>query len=319
MIRAVGRESSKPPLLFLHTSIPHVPWHYLPDGRQYTVIGPSMPGVTEGRWVGPQWLADQSYQRHLVQSQFADRLLGRLMDRLKAADLYDRALIVVTADHGVSFRSGDRRRRPTPTNVHDVANMPLFVKAPEQREGRVVDGVARTIDVLPTIARELGIRLRDEVDGVPLGTRGDDPATEIDVPDSWELGTTTTFGTFLREREERRAHEKALLAAADYDPFRMGPRPDLIGRRGVGSTVRFRLDDPAAYEDVSPDAPVLPAYVTGKVSGLRSGAELAVTVNGRIAATTRLVGRRFGALVSTDAFRIGANRVGVVEIGSGGI
>ena len=319
ILEAVGRQGEKPPLLFLHTSIPHVPWHYLPDGRQYTVIGPSMPGVTEGRWVGPQWLADQSYQRHLVQTQFADRLLGRLMERLKEAGLYDRALIVVTADHGVSFRSGDWRRRPTPTNVHDVANMPLFVKAPEQREGRIVDGVARTIDVLPTIAREMGIRLRDEVDGVPLGTRGDDPATELDVPDSWELGTTTTFGTFLREREERRAHEKALLAAADYDPFRMGPRPELMGRIAAGSPVRFRLDDPAAYEDVSLDAPVLPAYITGKVSGERSGVELAVTVNGRIAATTRLDGRRFGALVAPDVLRAGENRIGVVRIGSGRI
>jgi hypothetical protein len=315
ILRAVDRRGARPPLLFLHTSLPHVPWYFLPDGRRYTVIGPSVPGLEEGRWVGPQWLADQAFQRHLVQTQFADRLLGRLLDRLKSAGLYERALVVVTADHGVSFRAGDRRRRPTPTNVHDVASMPLFIKLPDQRSGRIDDGAVRTIDVLPTITRELGIRLPERVDGVPAGEPDTDPATKIDVPDSWELGTTTTFGTFRRLRAERRRYERSLLAAAGYDPFRIGPRPELIGRRvRAVASGRIRLDDAAAYGDVSLEAPVLPAYVTGTVSGLPDGAELAVTVDGRIEATTRVDGRRFGALLPPEALRAGANRIEVVEL-----
>ncbi|HWM11641.1 MAG TPA: sulfatase-like hydrolase/transferase, partial [Solirubrobacteraceae bacterium] len=153
MLRAVDRRGSRPPLLFLHTSLPHVPWRYLPDGREYSA---PTAGLVEGAWTGPQWQADQAYQRHLLQAQYADRLLGRLLDRIRAAGWYDRALVVVTADHGVAFRAGDRRRTPTPTNLHDVANMPLFVKVPGQVDGEVVDGAVRTIDVLPTIARDLG-------------------------------------------------------------------------------------------------------------------------------------------------------------------
>ena len=123
----------------------------------------------------------------------------------------------------MSFRSGDRRRRPTPTNVHDVANIPLFIKLPGQHEGGVEDTAVRTIDVLPTIADELGLRLREPVDGVPVGERDADPDNEIDVPDSWELGTTTDFGTILRQREERRRYERSLLEAAGYDAFNDGP------------------------------------------------------------------------------------------------
>ncbi len=315
ILRAIDRPSERPPLLFLHTSLPHIPWHYLPDGRRYPVLGLTEPGLEEGRWTGAQWLADQNFQRHLVQTQFADRLLGRLLDRLKAAELYERALIVVTADHGVSFRAGDRRRRPTPTNVHDVANMPLFVKLPGQTEGAIEDGVARTIDVLPTIAAELGLRLPEGVDGVPLGTRGGDPATELDVPDSWEGGTTTTFGEFLRQREARRERERSLLGAAGYDPFRMGPRPDLVGRplRG-GSAVGFSLEDPGAYDDVRVDEAILPAYIEGTVTGVADGAVLAVTVNGRVAATTRADGRRFAALVSPRRLSAGRNRIRLFEI-----
>jgi hypothetical protein len=297
----------------VHTSLPHQPWHYLPDGRQYTA--PTAPGLDEGQWVGPQWLADQSWQRHLVQTQFADTLFGRLVDRLRAADLYDRALIVVAADHGVSFRAGDRRRRPTPTNVHDVANLPLLIKTPGQRSGRVVDSAVRTIDVLPTIARELGLRLRDPIDGVPASERDADPATEIDVPDSWELGTTTTFGEFLRQREERRRYERTLLRAAGDDPYRLGPRPELVGIPPVGlPTARFRLADPAAFDDLDPSGAVVPAFVAGTVRGVPEGGELAIAVNGRIEATTRVDGRRFGALVAPRALRGGRNRIAVYDI-----
>lgn len=308
-IEAIGRPGERPPFIFLHTSIPHIPWHYLPDGTRYET-GVSLPGVVDGTWVGPQWLADQGFQRHLLQTQFADSLLGRLMQALRRADLYDRALVVVAADHGVSFRAGDRRRRPTPTNVHDVANVPLLIKTPEQAEGRVVDTAVRTIDVLPTIARELGLRLREPVDGVPADERSSDPSQEIDVPDSWEKGTTTVFGTFLRQREDRREYERSLLEPAGYDAFRMGPRPDLVGRR-VGEEMpagegRVVLDEPGPT----------PVWISGTTT-LPSGTELAIAVNGRVAATTRVDGRRFGALVPPQVVD-GDDEIAVLEIAGEG-
>ena len=301
--RAAGRRGSRPPFLFLHTSLPHVPWRFLADGRQYAVAAPSIPGLVEGAWTGPQWQVDQAYARHLLQAQYADRLLGGLLERLRATGIYDRALVVVTADHGVSFRAGDRRRTPTPTNLHDVASVPLFIKVPRQRSGRVEGGAVRTIDVLPTIGRELGIRLTG-VDGVPAGERGSDPATEIDMPDSWEGGTTQTFGTVLRQRAERRRRERALLGAADYDPYAIGPRPDLVGARAVARSAsdgRLRLASGAPW-------------VSGRVTGLPEAATLAIAVDGRVEATTRTWRRgRFGTLV-----RPRAGRVTVLEVGRDG-
>jgi len=322
--RAAGATGSRPPFLFLHTSLPHAPWWYLPDGRRHTEER-ALPGLIEGEWVGPQWLVDQAFQRHLVQTEFADRLLGTLLERLRSTGLYDRALVVVTADHGVSFRAGDRRRVPTPTNLQDVASVPLFIKAPGQRDGRVESGAVRTIDVLPTIARELGLRLSGRVDGLPAGERDSDPGTRIEVPDSFGLGTTGTFGAVLEQRVERLRYERALLDAAGDDLYAMGPRPRLIGRRpgalphGDG---RARLDSRDAYDDVRPDSPTVPAFVSGTVTGLAEGSELAVTVNGRIEATTRVDGSgdglRFAALVAPDALRTGANRIGVLAIGPSG-
>ena len=38
--------------------------------------------------------------------EFLDRLIGRLVQHLKQVGMYDDTLIVITADHGVSFRAG---------------------------------------------------------------------------------------------------------------------------------------------------------------------------------------------------------------------
>ena len=102
-IKAIGEPGSRPPLVFLHTSIPHIPWHFTPEGKRYET-GVSLPGVIDGTWVGPQWLADQGFQRHLLQTEYTDKLLGDLLGRMRKAGLYDRALLVVLADHGVSFK-----------------------------------------------------------------------------------------------------------------------------------------------------------------------------------------------------------------------
>ena len=79
-------------------------------------------------------------------------MLGRLLDRLRATGLYDRAVLVVTADHGVSFRAGQKRRPLSEGNLEDIAYVPLFVKTPGQQRGRIAAVAARTTDIFPTLA-----------------------------------------------------------------------------------------------------------------------------------------------------------------------
>jgi hypothetical protein len=195
--------------------------------------------------------------------------------------------------------------------------MPLFVKLPGQREGATVDTAVRTIDVLPTIAEELGLTLRDPVDGIPVDERDADPDTEIDMPDSWELGTTTDFGTILRQRRERLRYERSLLEPADYDVWKIGPRPDLVGRRARATESgdgRVELEDPGQFDDVDLDSALLPIWVSGTVTALPGGSDLAIVVNGVVQATTKVDRGRFGALVPPKALQAGANSVEVLEI-----
>ena len=138
-----------------------MPWVRLPSGQQYADRRPDVPGVENDSWGEDRLLARQGQERFLLQAGYVDRLVGELVRTLRRRGLYDRSLLVITADHGVSFQPGRPRRQITPETLPDIAPVPLFVKLPGQRAGRVDDRMARTVDIVPTIADQLKIRLDD--------------------------------------------------------------------------------------------------------------------------------------------------------------
>jgi hypothetical protein len=294
-IEALGDRGSRPPLVFVHSTLPHGPWRYLPDGRQYDIEGRGYPGLGPETWTGAQWQVDQSFQRHVLQVQYVDRLLGRLLDALRP---YDDAVLVVTADHGASFVTGQPRRPANAANIGTIAPVPFFVKLPGQRSGKVDDGAVRTIDVLPTIAAAAGVRVPWKADGMPAADRPVDPAAPIDMSHAGEPVLTEPLSSVLSKRDERDEAEVALLRGGVWA---IGPRPDLLGRRvAAGSR---RLTDP---------------FVSGRADGVAPDTEIAVAVNGRVVATTRTYrdgGRSvYDALVPPSSLHDGTNTVAALQI-----
>ena len=158
-------------LWFKHVLLPHVPWQFYPSGRHYRRHAPEpIPGLNGPEGFGDPWLVKVSYQRHLLQLGLADRLLGELLGRVRRLGLFRDALVVVVADHGIGFHVGVERRTVTPGNVEDLAPVPLLVKLPGQRRGRITDAHVETIDVLPTILDVARVRTTSE-DGRPLAAR----------------------------------------------------------------------------------------------------------------------------------------------------
>ena len=144
-------------LNFLHIQFPHTPWWYTPDGRQYTnhVLIPELHDET---WTKDKAAVDGYLRRYVEQLRFLDRLVGELRGSLVRRRIWDDALVVLVADHGVAFVPGASRRFVSLANFAEVASVPLFVKAPSQRRGRTSDELARTTDILPTIGDYLGAR-----------------------------------------------------------------------------------------------------------------------------------------------------------------
>ncbi len=275
-LRAFGSEAvpgDQPTLDFGHFLLPHQPWDWLASGRMYDA--PDPPRSAEfGDW-HDQTTAGLGRQRHLVQLRYTDSLLDEVLDDLRADGLYDEALVIVTADHGVGFVGGEPLRAVSEANYHEVMWTPLLVKEPGQTEGAVDDRPTETIDIVPTIADVLGVDIPWEVDGASVfddeADRSDRPARMID----WRFNTVEPDGDFVElDREEgfaRVLESTTPMAGRADDPdavLRIGEYEDLVGTRAREA----ETGPPAAFAvttfsrptfTVPPGAEELPAYVEG--------------------------------------------------------
>jgi hypothetical protein len=179
-----------------HSDLPHAPYQYTASGRRYTTET-DLPGLSGEQWTEDPGPVREGLRRYLKQLGLVDKLVGELVGRLKRIGLFDRALVVVTADHGVSFQAGESRRNVGVKNIGEIAGMPLLIKAPGQRRGRIVDSAATTEDILPTIGSLLGARWS-------AGGRSLENASgSARVTVSGENGpVTVSFGGFIRLRNQ---------------------------------------------------------------------------------------------------------------------
>lgn len=325
---AGGADGADPPFHFLHVLLPHHPWIYLRSGQRFTLQRTDV-GLRNERWLDDEWAATIRYQRHLLQVQYVDTVVGALVTRLRAAGVYDDALLAVTADHGASLRPGFPFLQATEASFADIAAVPLFIKRPGQRQGVTVDANVETIDLLPTLAAELRVRLPWTTDG----------ANVLDPAWSGRPAKTLLAGGATRRLSgpadlrgavmERVAHKLALFA--DGDPLEApaaGGRTDLIGGRAADfpaapADIDVTVDAPDLLGAVDPEGDFVPAHVTGAVAA-RDGAPpplLAVTLNGVVAAVTRpysfsAYGRdgAWEAIVDPGLLRPGANTLGVFAV-----
>jgi len=82
--------------------------------------------------------------------------------------------------------------------------------------------------------------------------------------------------------------------------------------------VSATIEGAREYRHLDAGAPAVPVLVAGAAQGLPAGTVLAVAVNGRIEATTKLLPRggrlQYAALLRPSSLRPGANRLTVVAV-----
>jgi hypothetical protein len=273
-----------------------------------------------GRFIDNQYLVDQSYSRHLLQTGASDKLLGDLIARMKREGMWDRAALVVSADHGVSFHARGFRREVKPDNLADIAFVPLFVKRPGQAQGSVVERHTCTTQIPRLVSSALHLDL---------------PWPE-DACKRDEIAVLNSFGSTQRgsvreyqARREATIRRKFELFGQGWNPvYGFGPDPQLIGRPveslhpDPAQRNRINFDPATDLENVDTYGSRVPGMLEGVVGGApqapTSGEDLAVAVNGKIAAVTRaypLQGKtRFIAMVRPHFLRAARNAVEVFTI-----
>jgi choline-sulfatase len=103
---------------------------------------------------------------------FVDRQLARLLHALEAGNEASRTLVLVTADHGESL--GEHGEGTHGVFVYDATiRVPWVMVGPHIPAGRVSGTVARSIDILPTLADYAGLDRLSDVDGRSLRPAAD--------------------------------------------------------------------------------------------------------------------------------------------------
>src|SRR4029079_2496574 len=102
-------------------------------------------------------------QPYVAEVAYTDHVLGRLVDWLKARQLLERTVVIVTADHGESL--GDHGESTHAFFVYEsTTHVPLIVHTPWNLQGRAVTP-ASGVDLMPTALDLVGLAPQPGLDG----------------------------------------------------------------------------------------------------------------------------------------------------------
>lgn len=329
----------RPTFHFLHVLLPHHHYDFTSTGKFYAPVGvldglekDPRTGLTN-RWIDDQRIVDLGYQRYLLQTGFTDRLFGRIIDRLKDQDIYEDSMIVVTADHGVSFRAGDSIRAFSAHNYREVLTVPMFVKLPGQSTSVQSDAYVESIDVVPTILEALGVEALTPFDGRSMITGSFSDRIEKPVFEHGrKLSTAFVYEDVTSSRLLSRQFDVLGSGTALTDLSIASIHGGLLGHRvtqfnvEVADHVEFELDRLAALRNVDLQSAFLPLYQSGRLrepTYYQLPIDVALAVNGTIAATTRLssvLGSRpeFRAVLPESSLVQGRNDIEIYLLREGG-
>ncbi len=323
MIDSIG-PTARPGLFFAHATFPHIPWLFSPEGYQYVVSDSRfVPGLEGGGiWTDDNdFLVRQGFSRHLLQVGYMDSIVGDMIDQLESQGMWDDALVIVLSDHGVAFTPGENFRSPREATVHEIYNIPLFIKYPGQTEGETSNVNALNMDVLPTIVDALDIDTDWEFDGQSL--LGDGPDRQ-GKPTYWDVGPDHVPVDFDGVMDVVRRDHDYLPGGDNWlGVFGQGEYADLVGEPIDALDVRgdsgrtWTNDQQARLADWRPRQDGLaPMLLKGSLSGGDGDlpAEAVVVVNGRVAGVAGDFAREgsritFSTLISEEILQEGENEV----------
>jgi arylsulfatase A-like enzyme len=155
--------------LFLHTYQPHDPYANLsPAGREFLDENSQWDQVKmeslfngQGRFNAP--ISDTQRSNIIAlydgEIRYTDLYFVQpILDKMKELGLYEKAMIVLTSDHGEEFL--DHEAWLHDHSLYDEAiRIPLIVKLPDaEHKGSEIDNIVRITDIVPTILDQMGIK-----------------------------------------------------------------------------------------------------------------------------------------------------------------
>ncbi len=159
-----------PTFLYVHTMDPHVPYEPpAPFDRMFEPFPtPEHPAHDPRTDYKEPLDRERMIGQYDGDIAFGDHEFGRFVRELKAAGLYEDALLVFLSDHGEEFLDHGRWLHGR-SLFDELIRVPLVVKLPGNRgAGTRVAGQVQGLDVVPTVLEAMGLPLTPDLGGQPL-------------------------------------------------------------------------------------------------------------------------------------------------------
>ena len=158
----------------MHLELPHSLYMLTPDGE----IHPRSPSSFYPSLAGNREVIESLRNAYELQVESVDRELGEFLERLKEAGVYDQALMIVTADHGVSWKIDAPGRVLSEANADMIFPIPLY-QASRTEEASRFEWHVQSIDLLPTVAAIVGVKVPWTVAGRDIYGATSEPRQKV--------------------------------------------------------------------------------------------------------------------------------------------
>jgi arylsulfatase A-like enzyme len=194
-----------------------------------------------------------------------DRFLGRLFEELRRLDLWERTIVVVTANHGEEFADHDPKRFYDAhcSPVHEeLVHVPLLLRVPGRfRPGTVVEEPVELLDLAPTLLDLVGLPVPSVMQGESL----------VEVVEGgrahrrWSLSEATCVRPEWKAlRNGRYKYVAAIEVGADDD--RSNPKARVLVRR-----LYDLARDPKERKDLAEEQPDRAGSMHGQLMEILAG------------------------------------------------
>jgi len=161
-----SRDDQQPMFVWTHIFPPHDPYwppppyrmRFAPRETWEKVRGTRLPGGLTSSELRAQ------YDEMVL---YADQVVGDYLDWLEQTGRLDRAIVIITADHGESFEHGEFLHGG-PDLYEGLIHIPLLIHLPGQQQHGSIAQSAQQADLLPTLLDLIGVPAPSWTDGTSL-------------------------------------------------------------------------------------------------------------------------------------------------------
>lgn len=213
-------DGSKPFFMQIGFHRPHPP--YDPPVHYYeTTRDRSLPPLAAGEWserwntegadaMGgitgrlPEEVQDESRRAYYAAINHVDHQIGKILFQLGKQGLDENTYLIFVSDHGELL--GDHHRRHKIMPLEGAARIPLIVVPPKALRpgaGRVCEHPVSLQDITPTILKEAGGRIPDEMDSIPFNALLSEEANREAHRRTWLHGEHAGEWQFVTDGREK--------------------------------------------------------------------------------------------------------------------